>query len=511
MTPDLSRKQLVRNLGSNLAGFGLGLLSNIVLTPYWITHLGVAAYGLVPLTNSLVAYLGVIAAVLSSSVSRFVMIEVSRGDLARANRVFNTSLWGSVAVAVAALAVGGAASAHIDHLIAVPEGFRGDAILMFALGSVAFVVSVLQTPFGAATYAANRIDLNNWSGVAMRIVQIAVGVGLVSTVYARPAALMLASLAGCIVGAAAAVWYWRQYMPWCRIAWLVDRDVLRAQLAFGGWAVINLIGALLYLQIDLLVANRMLGPLVAGQYAALGQWSLLIRGLGGSLGTILGPSVTHYYARNEMEPLVQYVQRSVLAVGLFLALPIGIVSGLARPLLTSWLGAAYSHFDWLLLLMVLPLSVNVAVTPLFILQGAANRVRTPALVTLVMGAANLALAVVLTRPLGLYGIAAAGAVMLTAKNVIFTPIYTARALGCRWDVFFREIAKAALLACVVAGCGLAISHSVSVDSWPRIAVASLALGVVYVPLVWLGALTSAERRVLKEQVFAPVAARLAIW
>jgi O-antigen/teichoic acid export membrane protein len=293
VTPDLSKGQLVRNLSSNLAGFGLGILSNVVLTPYWIGHLGVAAYGLVPLTNSLVAYLGVITAVLSSSVSRFITIEVGRGDLARANRVFNTSFWGSIALAVAAVAIGGAASFQTNSLIAVPEGFRGDSHLMLGLGTLTFVVSLLQVPFGAATYCVNRLDLNNWVAVAMRVIQVVIGVGLVATFYARPGALMIASLAGALMGAAAAIFYWRRFMPWCRIAWMVDPAILRTQLSFGAWSVINLVGALLYMQIDLLVINRMLGPVPGGQYAALAQWSFLIRGLGGTVSTVLGPSITH--------------------------------------------------------------------------------------------------------------------------------------------------------------------------------------------------------------------------
>ena len=509
VTPDLSRSQFVRNLASNLTGFGLGILSNLVLTPYWIGHLGVAAYGLIPLTNALVSYLGVITTVLSSSVGRFITIEVSRGDLARANRTFNTSLWGSIAIGVVVLAVGSAASFHADSLIAVPDALRGDSRLMLRLATLTFVVSLLQTPFAAATYCVNRLDLNNWAGVAMRVLQIAVGVGLVATLYPKPGAVMIASLAGAVVGAAAAIFYWRRFMPWSRVAWLVEPEILRAQLAFGGWSVINLVGALLYLQMDLLVVNRMLGPVAGGQYAALAQWSLLIRGLGGTVGAILGPTITHYYARHEIGVLVKYARRSVLALGLFLALPIGIIGGLAGPLLTRWLGPAYSQYAGLLLLMVLPLCVNVAVTPLFVVQSAANRVRTPAVVTCLMGAGNLALGIGLTYSLGMYGVAIAGAVMLTAKNAIFTPLYSALILGCRRTVFFREIVRTALLSCVMTGVAFAAGRYVSLDTWGRVAAATMVLAALYVPIAWYGALASGERRQIKEAILVPAMARLA--
>ena len=51
--------------------------------------------------------------------------------------------------------------------------------------------------------------------------------------------------------------------------------------------------------------------------------------------------------------------------------------------------------------------------------------RVPAIVTIVMGFGNLGLAILLAGPMGwgLYGVAAAGAIALTAKNLIFTPLY----------------------------------------------------------------------------------------
>ena len=97
--------------------------------------------------------------------------------------------------------------------------------------------------------------------------------------------------------------------------------------------------------------------------------------------------------------------------------------GFSEPLLRLYPGPEFSGFGPLLFLMAAHLCINVAVLPLLGLQLAANRVKTLALVTIVMGLANLGLALLLAGPAGwgLYGIAAAGAIMLTAKNVCFTP------------------------------------------------------------------------------------------
>lgn len=507
--PDLSKRQLGKNLAANLFGFGLGIVSGFILTPYWIKSFGVAAYGLVPLTNNLVGYFGLITVVLSASISRFITIEVGRENYDRANRIFNTSLWASFALALVVFAVGGAASFYTEALIEVPEGFEADSQLLFMLATLTFVISLLQTPFGVAMFCANRIDLNSWIAVVVRILQIVISVGLVATIYCRPGAMMLASLAGTLVGTAAAVYYWRRLMPWSRVAWFLDFKILYEQICYGIWSVINLLGTVLYLQIDLLVINRMLGPESGGQYAALSQWSFLMRSLGGTVSAVFGPSIMHYYARNDIAGVVRYACWSMRTLGLFLALPIGIICGLAGPLLTRWLGAAYSQFDWLLLLMVLHLCVNIAVYPLFMVQSAVNRVKTPAIVTCVMGVGNAILAVALTYKFGMYGVALAGAVMLTAKNVVFTPLYTARILGCRWHIFFWELLKIMLLTCGVTALGLIASYCMPLATWPRLALAGMGLGLIYVPVVWFAFLASDERRQLRERLLTPAMAIVA--
>src|SRR2546423_4431010 len=218
----------------------------------------------------------------------------------------------------------------------------------------------------------------------------------------------------------------------------------------GGWVVINQIGAILYLNIDVLVANRLFGPEQSGKYAAIMQLPYLIRLLGTTVVAVFSPTVLYYFARNDLDGLMVFLRRAIKCLGLVLALPIALMCGFSEPLLRSYLGPGFSQFGPLLFLMAAHLCINVAVLPLLGLQLAANRVKTPALVTVVMGLANLGLALLLAGPVhwGLYGIAAAGAIMLTAKNVCFTPAYGAHILGKRWTSFWRELG---LIAAVTAG------------------------------------------------------------
>src|SRR5204863_305481 len=107
--------------------------------------------------------------------------------------------------------------------------------------------------------------------------------------------------------------------------------------------------------------------------------------------------------------------------------------------LRLWLGPAFGSLAPLLCLMAMHLCINLSVYPLYAVPLAANRVKIPGLVTLLIGVGNLLLALLLAGVCGwgLYGLAAAGALMLTVRHLLFTPLYAARILNRPPGTFFR--------------------------------------------------------------------------
>jgi membrane protein EpsK len=185
-----------------------------------------------------------------------------------------------------------------------------------------------------------------------------------------------------------------------------------------------------------------------------------------------------------------------------LALPIALMCGFAEPLLRLWLGAGFSNLHPLLFLMAIHLCINVPILPLLGLQLATNRVKVPAVVTMVMGIANLGLALVLAGPMhwNLYGIAAAGAIMLTLKNVFFTPIYAAHVLGKSCWPFFRELG---LIVGVTAASILLCRGWLNlqpVSGWDQLVTAGLAVTAVYGLVVYRFVLSIEERKMVRKLV-----------
>ncbi|HTA29155.1 MAG TPA: oligosaccharide flippase family protein, partial [Candidatus Cybelea sp.] len=431
------------NLVSNVGQFGLSIIVGAWYVPFLVRSLGPAVYGLIPLSSAITSYMALITLGLNSAVGRYLTIALEHRDQRRSMLIFNTSLWGCVALTALLLAPAALGIVYLDRLVRLPSGFEVPARWLFAAAAAAFLLNEIKTPFDVSSFCRNRFDLRNIVATGEVLGRVGLVVLLFCFVSPRVEYVGFAIFFGTVISSVGAVWLWKALTPTLRVdRRCFDLSILRELTGTGGWVVINQIGAILYLSIDLLVANRMFGAELGGKYAAVLQLPALIRTLGSTIGAVFSPTVLFYYARQDLDGLMDYLARGVKCLGLALALPISLMCGFAEPLLRLWLGSGFSSLHPLLFLMGVHLCINVPILPLLGLQLATNRVKVPAVVTVIMGMANLGLALLLARPMhwGLYGIAAAGAIMLTLKNVFFTPIYGAHVLGKSCWVFYRELA-----------------------------------------------------------------------
>ena len=197
------------------------------------------------------------------------------------------------------------------------------------------------------------------------------------------------------------------------------------------WVIVNQIGTLLFLQIDLIVVNMLFGATSAGEYAVVLNWGVLLRNAASMIAGVLTPIVFTYYAKEQIAALINMMRSSVRMMGLLMALPIGFICGFAPQILTIWVGEKFAYLAPLMILMVFHLTVNLSVMPLFSINVAYNKIRVPGIVTLLMGGMNISLAFLLPllAGMGFYGVAAAGAIVLTLKNAVFTPWYAAKVMN----------------------------------------------------------------------------------
>lgn len=493
----------LRNVISNVVAVLAAMAISFWLTPRIVNSLGAAAYGFIPLSSQMINYLTIVTLALTSMVTRFFIVAMKAGRVTDGYEYFNTLFFALLGLSVLLIPFIAGFAAAIRLFINVPEALLGDVRTTFLLFGGVFLISNFASSFNLASFYANKIYLN--SGIRM-VVMLCDAVFLLcafSLFTPRIWFVSVSALTTAFIGMTLTVYTFTRLLPEVRISpRFFNRQKLRELLAAGVWNSINWVGTILFLQIDLLVANHTVGPRLAGEYAVCLQLSALLRSFAGCVNSAFGPTIMMLYAAGDTAGLVRYTNKSVRLTGFLMALPIGLFSGMGGTLLGLWINPGFAHYQWLLVVLTLHLTVNLAIQSLFTVHTAVNRVRVPALVTVALGAANFVLAYLLSGPLGwgVYGIAMAGLLVLTGKNLLFTPLYTARITGQPLLTYYAGVLAPALASLAIAGAGYLLQHYLRLQHLWSFLLLCCGMGGVYLLVLYACCIDREDRRKINAAV-----------
>jgi len=490
------RSQFVANLSANLLSFAVSVLIAVWYTPYLIRHLGVGAYGLIPLATSITFYFGLATITLNAAVGRFLTIALDQQESEDANRIFNTALVGNVIIVCLLFAPAIVASWYVGVWFNTPPGYERALSWLFVCIICSSFVTMLNSSFSLASFCRNRFDLSNTINIASNLIRISTVVVLFNCFVPQVWHVGIGAVVAALFSMLGSIVIWWHLTPVLQIQPLsYDVPTLLNLTSLGGWLLVSEVGSLLLISIDLIVVNKLFGAEAGGRYGAILQWSFLLRSMAYLIAGVFGATIFMLYGRQDTTGLVRYSQQAVKILGLTIALPIGLVCGFSSSLLHVWLGAEFVSLGPLMFLMTIHLAVNLGMLPLFNIRLAAKKVCVPAIVTCLSGVVNLGLALLLAGPVGwgMYGVAAAGAIVLTGVNLIFYPCYSAHIVGLSHDSFFRGALPNICIALGVAAACWGISHYLQIHSWLGLVLCGGGVAIAYSAYVYALALTEGER------------------
>lgn len=505
---EIFSKQVPKNLLANILYFVLNVLIGLFLVPFFIDSLGVASYALVPLATSMTGYVNLVVQSLNTSVSRYLTIDLQKQEFRKANITFNTALFGTLGIILLMLPFVILISYYAPLFFEIPTSQENAARILF-LGVIgSFLLRAWGSNFGVSLFAYNRLDLQN----IVNSINIIVQVGLIIILFKFDSPNLiyigLAYLIGATAAFAVTVFFSHKINPHLKVN-IKDfrRSKVKEIMEMGGWVIIDQIGALLFLQIDLIVVNKLFGAAAGGEYAIVLTWSALLRTIAGMLVGVLTPVILTYYAKERIEELINVSKSAVKFTGLAMALPIGYICGFAPQLLSLWVGPEFAKLSPLMLLMLFHLVINLAVMPLFSINVAYNKVRLPGIVTFFMGIGNFLLAVMIPYITGwnYYGVALAGAIMLTLKNAFFTPWYATKVLGISKTTFVNSVIPGVVAMIMTAGTSYMIAHYLDISGFVSLVFCGLTLTAAYIYVLWEFCLKKSEKRTVES--FMPLKMR----
>lgn len=428
--PD-ARTSFSINVTSNVAYVALTSVAMLAYIPFLVGQIGVAAYGIVALAQMLVMFGLTIADGLASSINRALALAL-HGKESNPNATFNSALFATLLIAAAMTPLAIAIAWWFPTLFHVPPELAVQSQVLFALSAAHLMLMVAEVAFAAPTIIFHRFDLRNLLRGAVMLIRMGTVVLLFTVLTPNLWHVGLGFLASGVVSIAGYWWCWRKLTPSLRVSWKsVDRAQSSALVDLGAWFILNRVGVVLFMSADLIVINWCFGPTVTGHYAVLILFPELIRNLMDTLTSVLSPAILAQYAKGQFSDLATLTERATRVFAYGLSIPIGLLCGLASPILSLWLGPDFAHLSPLLAIMVGPLVVNLATMPLNYVLSSYAKIRAQAAITIALSALTILLgfAIATWTDFGAIGVVGVGVATLTLRNVVFMSVFSARITG----------------------------------------------------------------------------------
>ncbi|MGI6295133.1 MAG: lipopolysaccharide biosynthesis protein [Armatimonadota bacterium] len=501
ITTTEGKKHFARNTASSLIFFAFNAITSLMMVPYLIHRIGIENYGMVTLANSFISMTQVFTIVIVGTVTRFVMLYAAKGENETARRYFSTQFTAIVVMCAIILPVAGVLSYLTPRFVKIPPGQTINTQWLFFLCYLAFIPNLFVSPLQVAQFIKQRFDIRNMLEIVNQVFRY--GTWIVMFAVMTPALWQVGL--GYVIGSTVVIFStWLVFMkltPYLKpTLGVFDKGKFFEMVRMGGWVTVNQVGSMLYLSVDAIVINRLMGPASVGKYGTiLGLFSML-RGMSSLMSGMMMPLTISYYARNDIPGLMRNSAKAVKFMSLGMAVPLGLACGFIVPFISWWLGPKYAYLWIVAWLLLAPQVWNSSMEPLFAINNAANKVALPGVVAVAGGLVKLGLAIVLIKytSLGLVGAALANLIAFGLKNVVFTPIYAAHILKSSSASFYKATIPSVFVFAVVAAISWQVTQMISLKTLPTIAGVGLALLAVFALLTYRFAMNEDDRRFFRQ-------------
>lgn len=394
-------RRMVRHFAGIGAGVGATIVTNLVLVPVLYRHLGPEAFGVWALFASVLVMLGAVdpGNALVHRLTAVLTVE----DLPGAGKLVSASLVATIGVAVALVAVFGAASVFVDwaSLWNVGDELASDA-------RIATAVLVFAVALGLPAALADKLNLARQLGGRNGALSTAVAMTTLAT------AIVVVRLGGTLPAVVAAT-----TMPavLVRGAWLLGiltgdervrpsrkldsslRLLMRASAAF----FILQLCAVVSFNSDQLVIARVLGPLAVAEYAVPAKVFAILLALSAAMTTALWPAFLEAVARHDTSWVHSQTRRIIGLAGAS-GLAFGVALVVVGPwALSAWVGGGYEPDRLLLLAFACWGLVYVTANVLGFVLLSLGSLRVLVGLSVLNTIINVGVSVMLTRSVGVSG------------------------------------------------------------------------------------------------------------
>lgn len=336
-----------------------------------LNTLGVDDYGVYNVVGGFVAMFGILTSSLSGAISRFITVELGKGDSQRLRDVFSTSVKVQLIMSLVIAVLGeGIGIWFMNTHMQIPEGREVAAQWVLHCSIVSFIISLINVPFNSTIIAHEKMSAFAYISILEAALKLGIVYLLLLTGFDK---LIVYAILMLIVQALLTSVYWifcRRHFSETKGKSTFDKHLFGEMWSFAGWNLLGNGAYVLNTQGVNMVMNVFFGVVVNAARGIANQVNGAVQQFVNNFMMALSPQITKSYAVGDKQTAFTLACRGAKFSYLLmfcLALPIMME---ADQILSLWLGTppeeSASYVIWTLLASI----TTVTGQPLMTLQMA---------------------------------------------------------------------------------------------------------------------------------------------
>lgn len=390
--------QVTKNLLYNLISLLINVLIAILYTPYLVKSLGIITYGVLPLALLINQYISILATSLTGSLTRFYSISIKENNIPQASSYLSGALMVIIGIIVFALPICFFIVVYVDKVFNISDLLIQSAKVLFIFTFLSFICSLITNFFSIIFYANNRLDLLNKINILRQFSKVLFNVILFECIAVDLKYVGIGNFLGELIVLFFSYLLFRSLLTKGLVISFkkVDKVIFSSLLIMTFWVIVHQLGDMAIFKTDILFVNKIWGTKesgVLGVVSDLGAYIIMVIGV---VSSLFGPLILIAYSNKDHEEVKKLALNNSLIIGLITAILCAILIGYSANFLHLWIGEDLSSFSLWLDIKLFNLPFYAAAGVFAFVYRSWNKVKIPALFTVLIGIINLVVCYILS-------------------------------------------------------------------------------------------------------------------
>ena len=394
----INKKRILKNTGYLYLRMLLTIIVGLYASRVLLEKLGFEDYGIYYVVGGVIILFSFLSAALNSATQRFLSVELGRNNTERLSKVFGTSIYIYILLAVMVFVLAETVGLwFLNSQMNFPERRMKAVNWVYQITIITFILNTLRTPYNAGIISYERMSFYALTSIFEAVTKLLI-IYLIDKSHIDK--LIFYAILVMAVSFVLLIWsvlYCHKYFPYFRFIKNADKSCFKEMFSFSGWSLFGSFASVGASQGTNILLNIFCGVLINAGMGIANQVTNVVNQFVSNFQVAFQPQIVKGYSNNEIEnvkKMVYLTSRMSFYLLFVISIPFFIN---ADYILKLWLNDVPDYASAFTSYMLLSLLMETVSAPLYITVQATGKIKSYQIIVSILLLSNLAIGYILLK------------------------------------------------------------------------------------------------------------------